>query len=186
MARVRLNRLTANAYAQCFRSVFETVKKDHPHFAVGKSLQGIVLDWSDHQMKGLEAAVGEEVASKVAKGCRVHFARSVKRVSEQVNKNQPQAYKAFTTIAYAIPHQITQEDVHTLFDVLEGNTGIEAALPLCEQQHSMLLEYSKSHNPATWKPCSHWVKWWKRDRHLSKYCSHMLCIGFLIATKTTP
>ena len=34
--------------------------------------------WSDHQMKGLEAAVGEEVASKVAKGCRVYFALSVK------------------------------------------------------------------------------------------------------------
>lgn len=171
MARVRLNRLTADAYAQCFRSVFETVKKDHPHFAVGKSLQGIILDWSDHQTKGLEAAVGEEVASKVAKGCRVHFARSVKRVSEQVNKSQPLAYKAFTTIAYAIPHQSAQKDVHTLFDVLEGKADIETALPLCEKQHSALLEYAKSHSPAAWNSCTHWVKWWRRDRHLSKCCA---------------
>ena len=27
-------------------------------------------------MKGLEGAVGEETAAKVAKGCRVHFTRS--------------------------------------------------------------------------------------------------------------
>ena len=77
-------------------------------------------------MKGLEEAVGEEVASKVAKGCRVHFARSVNRVSEQVNKGQPLAYKEFTRIAYAIPDQSTSADVYTLFNVLEGKAGIEA------------------------------------------------------------
>ena len=125
-------------------------------------------------MKGLEEAVGEEVASKVAKGCRVHFARSVKRVSEQVHKGQPLANKAFTTIAYAIPDQSTSADVYTLFDVLEGKAGIEAALPLCAQKHTcMLRDYSKTHNLTTWQPCSHWVKWWKRERHLSKATAYV-------------
>ena len=110
MARVCLNRLTADAYAQCFQSVFETVKKDHPQIAVGTSLQGIVLDWSDHQMKGQEAAV----ASRVAKGCRVHFQHSVKRVSEQVNKNQPCADKAFTTIAYTLFQTKVHKKTYTL------------------------------------------------------------------------
>lgn len=74
-------------------------------FMVEKSLQEIVLDWSDLQMKGLKMAVGEEVAGQVAKGCKVHYMRFVKGVSEQINKNNPVAFKAFTTVAYAIPHQ---------------------------------------------------------------------------------
>ncbi len=82
-------------------------------------------------MKRLEKAVGEDVTSKVIKGCSVHFVHSVKRVSEQLNKGQPLAFiqfKAFTTLAYAIPGQSTSAVVYTLFDVLESN-GIEAALP---------------------------------------------------------
>ena len=96
---------------------------------------------------------------------------SVMRVSKQVNKCQPLAYKAFTTITYTIPHQSAKKDMHTLFDVLEGKADIEATLPLCEKQHSALLEYAKSHSPATWNCCTHWVKWWRRDRHLSKCCA---------------
>ena len=47
VARVRLDRLTAEAYEHCFRSVFESVKKSHQQFEVGKTLIGVILDWSD-------------------------------------------------------------------------------------------------------------------------------------------
>ena len=100
VARVRLDHLTAEAYEHCFKSVFHTVKKTCPQFAVGKTLLGVVLDWSDQQMKGLGGAVGEDTAAKVAKGCRVHFIRSVKRVSERINKGDSLANKAFTTINF--------------------------------------------------------------------------------------
>ncbi len=73
VARVRLDRINTEAYTYCFKTIFDLV------------------DWSDQQMKGLENAVGKDVAAKVAKGCRVHFTRSVKRVSERVNKNTPKA-----------------------------------------------------------------------------------------------
>lgn len=110
VARVRLNQINTDGYAHCFRSIFETVKKDYPSFNVGDSLQGIVLDWSDQQLKGLETVVGITVAAKVAKECRVHFWRSV---GEQVNKNNAQSYRAFTTIAYEIPNQNNEKDVLT-------------------------------------------------------------------------
>ena len=103
--------MITDGYAHCFRSIFETVKKEYPSFNVGDSLQGIVLDWSDQQMKGLETVVGIKFAAKVAKGCRVHFFRSVKRVGEQVNKNNTQSYRAFTIIAYEIPNQNNEKDV---------------------------------------------------------------------------
>lgn len=71
VARVRLNRVDTHAYAQCFRLLFDTVKKDHPKFAVGENLLGIVMDWSDQQFNGLAETVGKEVAETVAKGCQV-------------------------------------------------------------------------------------------------------------------
>lgn len=71
VARVHLNKLTAEAYAKCFRAVFDQVKASHPKFAVGKSLCGVIMDWSDQQYNGLEIAVGASVAEEVSKGCRV-------------------------------------------------------------------------------------------------------------------
>ena len=71
MARVRLNKLDSKAYEQAFRATFDQVKEDHPEFMVGQTLKGIVLDWSDTQQKGLEKAVGKDIANSVVKGCQV-------------------------------------------------------------------------------------------------------------------
>ena len=71
-------------------------------------------------MKGLENAVGKDTAAKVAKGCRVHFIRSVKRVSERVNKNNPKSHKAFMAVANLIPNSATREESLLLFDILSG------------------------------------------------------------------
>ena len=66
-----MDRLDAKAYQQAFSAVFDEVKKDYPEFAVGKTLMGVITDWSDAQLNGLIGAVGEEVASRVVKGCKV-------------------------------------------------------------------------------------------------------------------
>ena len=107
-------------------------------------------------------------------GCRVRFACSVKWVSKQVNKSQPLAYEAFTIIAYAIPHQSAQKDVHTMFDALKGKTDIEAALPLCEKQHSSLLECAKSYKPSCLE-LLHSLSEMVEMRQTSKYvlCTHI-------------
>ena len=42
-----MNRLDASAY---FEATFNEVKKKHPNFGVGKTLKGIVADWSDTQL----------------------------------------------------------------------------------------------------------------------------------------
>ena len=38
--------------------------KDHSTLKVGKTLTGIIADWSDQQASGLEKAVGKSVASE--------------------------------------------------------------------------------------------------------------------------
>lgn len=72
VARVRLNKLTTEAYCECFKAIFSTVANNHPSFSVGKSLVGIIMDWSDQQFNGLEQAVGKDVAEAVVKGCQVY------------------------------------------------------------------------------------------------------------------
>ena len=68
VARVRLNRIDTDAYAQCFKT---RVKDDHPTFQIGQSLTGIIADWSDQQVNGLTKAVGKPIADVILKGCQV-------------------------------------------------------------------------------------------------------------------
>ena len=73
VARIRLNKLDAAAYATCFGALFRKMKELHPQCVVGETLVGILADWSDTQVKGLEDAIGQETVSKVMKGCQVGF-----------------------------------------------------------------------------------------------------------------
>lgn len=66
-----MNLLDTDAYAQCFRALFEQVAADHPAFIVGESLSAVIADWSDQQTSGLEKAVGKLVANQMLKGCQV-------------------------------------------------------------------------------------------------------------------
>lgn len=66
-----MNKLDAFAYQCAFEAIFGQVKKHHPKFAVGKSLKGIITDWSDTQLKGLQSVIGEDKTSQVVKGCQV-------------------------------------------------------------------------------------------------------------------
>ena len=168
VARVRMNRISTEAYQQAFQAVFSTVRDDKPSFKVGKTLIAIVLDWSDQQLKGLEAVIGEETTAKVVKGCQVHFTRSVKRVSERINKGNPLAHRAFTTIAYTIPKATSRKDVLLLFNILAGDTSIDKAFSLCKGS-STLKTYAKSHQANVWKTCHHWASWWTQPKHLRKY-----------------
>lgn len=66
----QLNHLDVNAYAQCFKATFEQVVGDQPTFKVGESLTGIIADWSDQQISGLEMVTGKNIASNILKGCQ--------------------------------------------------------------------------------------------------------------------
>ena len=71
VGQVRLNLLDTDAYAQCFRALFEQVAADHPTLKVGKSLSAVIADWSDQQASGLEKVVGKLVGNQMLKGYQV-------------------------------------------------------------------------------------------------------------------
>ena len=60
VARIRLNKINADAYAQCFEAIFQQVSEDYPTFKVGQTLTGIIADWSDQQVNGLIKTVGKK------------------------------------------------------------------------------------------------------------------------------
>ena len=76
VAQMRGNKEDANFYKKAFELMFHTYHKYYPHFKVGDSLRGIIVDWSDTEAKGLHEVVGSKIADGVLKGCNVHWTRS--------------------------------------------------------------------------------------------------------------
>ena len=164
----RLNKLDSEAYEQAFRATFNQVTEDHPEFIVGQTLKGIILDWSDTQQKGLENwRCNTCVYSANIYILQVHFQRSVKKVSEKVNRCHSLAHQAFTTIGYAILSAKSKEDVILLFQVLGGTEPLSTAISILPQS-SVLKEYESTHKQEKWSACSNWSKWWMRPTHLGK------------------
>ena len=100
----------------------------------------------------------------------------MKRVSDKINKGlSTKAYKAFTTIAYAIPAAKTKKDVESLFRVLSGTEPLSVAISVLPNP-STLKEYESEHKMENWEQCSHWCEWWMRPNHLSKTTLATVCI----------
>ena len=98
---------------------------------------------------------------------QVYFQRSVKRVSERVNKHNEAGYRAFTTIRYNIPKVDTQEEVLTLFAVLAGEQPLSTAAELLESKE--VEDYVPEHNQEDWMVLKHWKEWWMRPKHLGMF-----------------
>ena len=65
-------------------NILRNSKFANQNFETGTTLQGIVTDWSDAEIKGLKSVIGEENATKLL-GCKVHWLRSCERVSECIS-----------------------------------------------------------------------------------------------------
>ena len=125
MARICSNKEDSEFYAGAFKAIFKQCEQYHKEFGVGKSLKGIVMDWSDTERSGLQTAVGKELCDKVIVGCHVHYGRSYQHVADKVNNSLPREYRqlsrsAFGKIASCIPSQKEKSIVMKLFDVLKG------------------------------------------------------------------
>ena len=170
VCRVRITKQTKEAYAFCFRLIFDQCKKDNPEFNVEKTLLGVVIDWNDAEAEGLRLAVGKETANVLLKGCKVHWIRSYQRVAEKVCKHQHPEIRtvekeAFNLVAAAIQKVHTQQHVFQLFQCLCGKLDIgrlQNIIPGLTATHiATVTENSK------WEGAVHWVNWWIRPAHLS-------------------
>ena len=89
-------------------------------------------------------------------------------MSERVNGSASTlGYKAFLSIAYAIPQATSQDDVYSLFSVLSGEKPISEAISLIPDA-TYLSSYIPHHDSSSWKTCTQLCDWWQRPNHLSK------------------
>ena len=70
VARVRMDK-GAKGYGLAYK-MYDKCSADYSNFEIGNSLKGVVLDWSDAEVAGLRAAIGEDLTRKLLKGCQVH------------------------------------------------------------------------------------------------------------------
>ena len=52
-----LESVTSEAYKEAFEAMFSTVNTDHSKFIIDKTLYGVIVDWSDAQIRGLKEAL---------------------------------------------------------------------------------------------------------------------------------
>ena len=88
IARVRLSQQSAEACGLSFRKIITKCRVHCPEFEIGTTLLGIMIDWSDAEIKGLQLAVGDKQAEELLKGCKVHWLRSCQRVADSVSSSQ--------------------------------------------------------------------------------------------------
>ena len=65
VACLRSNKENSEMYRKAFTLMFDTCRADEPSYDVHKSLQGIVIDWSDTERSSLVKALGSELATKL-------------------------------------------------------------------------------------------------------------------------
>ena len=89
------------------------------------NLKGIVLEWSDTERKGLELAIGKNIAERLMIGCLVHYGHSYQHVADRVSASLPMDIRklskdSFHEIARAVPSAKCKSDVLNIFTELKG------------------------------------------------------------------
>lgn len=84
VARVWLVNQSEQGYRLAFKKVFEHCKANYPDFSLRETLLAAIIDWSDAEINGLKAAIGDKPAISLLRGCKVHWIRSCKRLADRV------------------------------------------------------------------------------------------------------
>ena len=166
VSRVRMDKQDTNVYALAYSKTFLKCKSEG-NFELGKSLLGIVVDWSDAEIKGLGKAVGRELATTLLKGCKVHWTRSWQRVRDRISRseNKEREKALFSMIASAIPTLSGGSDVQHAFEVLSKKASafvLEGVINGLTKEDASFID-----STTDWTTATKWVEWWMNPRHLS-------------------
>jgi hypothetical protein len=124
VGRCLLSKDNSDGYSIGFSKVFSMARSDSSNFEVGKTLKGIVIDWSDAEACGLRKAIGDTVANSLLRGCQVHWSRSYQRVADKACRTAEEK-KVYNTVASRIPCSKSKASVLLHFQVLCGEKALE-------------------------------------------------------------
>ena len=156
--------------------MFNTCRADEPSYDVHKSLQGIIIDWSDTERSGgLVKVLSSELATKLLRGCAVHLARTYQHVAARFatkcsTETKIKVREAFEYTAQSISNLTNENQVQQCFAALKGSISISsivALVPKLTEDHISAAEASF----ASWSITKSWVEWWTRPYHLKCYAN---------------
>ena len=164
--RVRMNKQDASAYSLAYSKTFNRCKSSNSTFKLGTSLLGVVVDWSDAEIKGLGNAVGKELAITLLKGCKVHWTRSWQRVRDRIAtaKDRVREKGLFSSIASRISSISAGSNIVIAFEVLCGKKSANTLLGIIEGLSKDDAQFIDSN--TNWASATKWVEWWMRPQHL--------------------
>ena len=165
VARVWLDTQSSLGYKLAFQKIFENCKMRHSKFQVGESLQAVIMDWSDAQINGLKAAIGDSQATSLMKGCKVHWIRSCQRVADKVTSNKSNEREIFLKVTQKIQSLSTAVDVIACFEAL---CGVRSLVQLLDKLPDLFSkeEAQKADLQKDWSSAMAWAQWWTRAAHL--------------------
>ena len=171
IARIRLNKQSADAYALAIKKVFSKCESDCDTFCIGETLLGIIIDWSDAEILGLKQAIGESKAQSLLRGCKVHWYRSCQRVADRVatSGERQRERTVFLKICHAIQELSSSVDIIACFEALCGVRtlgSMKDKLPalLCDDD-ALFVDRN-----CDWSAAKFWAQWWTRASHLRMLC----------------
>ena len=123
VARVLMTGVSTACYKRAIKKVLELTTNLHPEFEHGAHVRAWQVDFSLAQRDALASNLGKG-ASRVIRGCEVHYQRNVKKVCDKVNSDEP-SKEVFKKIAYKIPYLHLQEDVELAFEILSAEKGLD-------------------------------------------------------------
>lgn len=167
VSRIRMDKQDANAYALAYSKTFLKCKSVLDDFEIGKTLLGIVVDWSDAEIKGLGKAVGKDLAVTLLKGCKVHWTRSWQRVRDRILSSQDKEREKtlFSSVASVIPKLQAGSDVKHAFEVISKKTSahvLEGVIEGFTNEDACFIDLK-----TNWTKANKWVEWWINPRHLN-------------------
>ena len=154
--------------------MFDHCKENYSDFDLSRSLLAVILDWSDAEINGLKAAIGNTLAVSLLKGCKVHWIRSCQRVANRVASptNRDLEKKLFLQIAGKIQSLESAVDKIACFETLCGVYTIKQLLEklpdVCTKEEAEDADLHKD-----WSGAKNWAQWWTQSTHLK-----MLSVAF--------
>ena len=178
VACIRLDAQNSAGYALCFEKLFEKCKSSRTDFELGITLQKIVIDLFDAEIKGLRSAVGKEMADKLLKGCKVHWQRSCQHIAETVSLSQQREKEKGLFLKNCSKIQVLESSTsiiacfETLCNVQKVVQCLEVLPGLCDFEDAKFIDEN-----CNWSAAKNWAQWWARCDHLN-----MLSKSFSVMT----
>ena len=166
VSHIRMDKQDTTAHALAFKKTFDACKGKYPNFKIGEILLGVVIDWSDAEIGRLGQALGKDLATKLLRGCKVHWARSWQRVRDHIAKSPDKSIEklVFSKIASKITEIKGGENVVKCFKALCGQIKVTSLLEVIPDLNKADAEYVN--RQCDWTTAAHWAAWWMRPAHL--------------------